>query len=411
MSDKSHNSTQQRLTPEADLKQRRYRSERKDRIFVRRALRRGVPAEDIENRLMKATEFHRLNPELDMVLYVRQIIDEEGNGLQKLDMGEINGKQGTEPQQRPEARDAHSEEIARRYIQENYQATDRLAVVIRNRHSGETLQRITTAENLASSEYQSWLRHKNAHGSDIYLSLNTLKEEARGRTKEDLGHIRHLYLDLDVDGRNKLGKIYQDSSLPHPNYVLNTSPGKYQVIWRVHGIAKGEAEQMLRNMAAAYGGDPAATDATRVFRLPGFNNKKYDADFAVTVSPGSVPDAVYQLTDFKISTVMREATLLTPAGRKGEQARTQSERDWAYAIRHLQRGEAPEAIVRQITEYRSSDRVDEAAQNNVASQKVNPHYYASHTVSRAMAYLGIRTNHSPSDGSLETESPTTEPDR
>jgi hypothetical protein len=90
--------------------------------------------------------------------------------------------------------------MAQRYIQENFEPEDWLAVVMRNRHSEETLQRISTARQIASPEFQSWLRHKNVHGSDIYLSLNTLKEHANGRTKADLKDIRHLYVDLDKMG-------------------------------------------------------------------------------------------------------------------------------------------------------------------------------------------------------------------
>jgi len=108
--------------------------------------------------------------------------------------------------------------MARRYIQENFEARDWLAVVVRNRETGETVQRITTAEQIASHDFQAWLRHKNAHGSDIYLSLNTLREHARGRTKGDLNDVRHLYLDLDEEGQRKLARIYEDAAVPHPNY-------------------------------------------------------------------------------------------------------------------------------------------------------------------------------------------------
>jgi len=66
------------------------------------------------------------------------------------------------------------------------------------------VQRISPAKNIASPGYQRWLRHLNATGSDVYVSLNTLKEHARGRTKEDLKEVRHLYLDLDQDGARKL---------------------------------------------------------------------------------------------------------------------------------------------------------------------------------------------------------------
>ena len=60
-----------------------------------------------------------------------------------------------------------SEARARQYMDENFQRSDWLAVVVRNAKTGETIQRISTAEKIASPEFQAWLRYKNAGGLDI----------------------------------------------------------------------------------------------------------------------------------------------------------------------------------------------------------------------------------------------------
>src|SRR4029077_18383818 len=106
--------------------------------------------------------------------------------------------------------------------------------------------------------------------------------------------------DLDEEGPRKLAAIYQDAAVPHPNYVLQTSPEKYQVVWRVEGIPQIDAEDILRGLARRFGGDSAATDATRVFRLPGFNNKKYEENFPVKLAAGTRPEPVYRQSDFKV---------------------------------------------------------------------------------------------------------------
>ena len=111
--------------------------------------------------------------------------------------------------------------------------------------------------------------------------MNPLKPAARTRTKEDILSIRHLYVDLDHDGAKSLASIQQSNLVPRPNYVLSTSPDKFQVIWRVEEVAQDQAEALLRAMARKFGGDPAATDSTRVLRIPGFVNKKYDETFIV----------------------------------------------------------------------------------------------------------------------------------
>ena len=64
---------------------------------------------------------------------------------------------------------------------------------------------------------------------------------------------------------------------PAPNFVLDTSQGKHQVVSKVSGLVVDEAESLLHNLANQFCGDLAATDATRVLRSPGFANQKLPA--------------------------------------------------------------------------------------------------------------------------------------
>jgi len=61
--------------------------------------------------------------------------------------------------------------------------------------------------------------------------MNTLKPDTKGRTKADIAEIRDLYLDLREDGDERLARVFKCERLPQPNYVLDTSLGKHQVIW------------------------------------------------------------------------------------------------------------------------------------------------------------------------------------
>src|SRR5260370_743513 len=88
---------------------------------------------------------------------------------------------------------------ASEYILQNFEAIDRIAVLVRDRRAGETIQRITTAKNAASPEFQAWLRHKNIC-SDVYIGMNAFKRDAQSRTKEDIETIRPLYLAVDHNG-------------------------------------------------------------------------------------------------------------------------------------------------------------------------------------------------------------------
>ena len=262
---------------------------------------------------------------------------------------------------------------ASEYISDNFKPSDRIAVLVLNRNLGETTQRITTAQKAASPEFQAWLRYKNANGADIYVGMNPLKQDASTRTKGDIDTIRHVYVDLDHGGSPALEEIKNSDLVPQPNYVLNTSPDKFQVVWKVEGIALEEAEALQHAMVREFGGDPAATDSTRVLRLPGFANKKYDRDFYVQANADSTQ--TYHLPDFKVPIDSQEAPR-----HRDEEARggtrvsgavlSQSEHDWAYAKRALARGDDPEEIIRRIADFRTAD-------------KPSPDYYARHTVRKA----------------------------
>jgi len=378
-------------------------------------LRRGIAPHEIEDRLLAVTEFQRLNPGNDSIAYVKGLIEEEEGSARGVDSGKDSA---IHPSAHSGGNNTghrfRSESVAQRFIRENFEGEDWLAVVVRNRGNGETIQRISTAQRISTYEFQAWLRHKNANGSDVYLSLNTLKEHSPGRTKRDLKDIRHFYLDLDENGQRKLAAIYETTAVPPPNYVLQTSPGKYQVIWRVENVSHRDAEDLLRRLAQTFGGDPTATDATRVFRLPGFSNKKYADNVPVKLAPGARAEPVYHRSDFRIEPITRNSasserpTASASTAINKDRRHTQSERDWAYAIRHLRRGENPERIIREITSYRSADHsesVDGADSSGL--KKANPRYYAERTVARAMSHLGMV----PNSATQESRSGQSEPDR
>src|SRR6267143_2137566 len=192
----------------------------------------------------------------------------------------------------------HAVSSASEYILDNFKSTDRIAVLVLNRHLRETTQRITTAQKASSPEFQAWLRYKNANGADIYIGMNALQHHASTRTKEDIEKISHVYLDIDHGGTASLEALENSDLVPWPNYVLNTSPEKYQVVWKVEGMTIEEAEALNHAMVREFDGDPAATDSTRVLRLPGFANKKYEADFYVQARTESTQ--TYPLRDFKL---------------------------------------------------------------------------------------------------------------
>jgi hypothetical protein len=251
---------------------------------------------------------------------------------------------------------------AEEYLGAAFEPSDLHAILVRNPRRGETVQRIAPVARIAEPSFQQWLHLKNdREGFDVYLGMNPLKPTARTRTKEDILAIRHLYVDLDHEGAKSLAAIEQSGNVPRPNYVLSTSPDKFQVVWRVDGIAQEQAEALLRALARKFKGDPAATDSTRVLRVPGFVNKKYDEEHTVKAEQRS--DRVHNWHDFKLRTDNLDSPY-QPLGRSSiTRARTdgplsQSEHDWAFAIRQLAKGTDPEQIIHEIADYRKGQKHD-----------------------------------------------------
>ena len=282
---------------------------------------------------------------------------------------------------------AANSDLASEYILDNFGQSDRIAMLVLNRDFGEAIQRITSAQKASSPEFQAWLRYKNANGSDIYIGMNPLRQDASTRTKEDIASIRHVYLDLDHGGPEAVQPLETSSTVPKPNYVLTSSPGKFQIVWKVEEMSLDEAERLLHAMSREFGGDPAATDATRVLRLPGFANKKYETDFYVEARKESAE--IYRLRDFKLHIDSQDSPRHNYYNRSKPQSTpranlSQSEHDWAFAKRALARGDDPEDVMQRIAQHRATDKSD-------------PEDYARRTVTKAQAELaGKRKESQPS---------------
>jgi hypothetical protein len=274
-------------------------------------------------------------------------------------------------------------DFAADYILANFEPSDRLAAVVVNKRTGAATQRISTAEHIASQDFQAWLRHRNAQGDDIYLSMNALKPEADQRTKENIGEIRHVYLDFDHEGQAAVARLFENAPVPIPTRVVQTSPDKRHVIWRVEGFSKEEAEQIQKYLAQQWGADPAATDSARVLRLPGFYNHKYGAPFRVRPEGGYARHSLYRPEDFPeipLDGLSRNAEYRQIQRSTLFGAPSQSERDWAFAKRALARGENMDSVIAAVAAYRRDD-------------KSNPEYYAAHTVRKAAAALAQERQH------------------
>jgi hypothetical protein len=281
---------------------------------------------------------------------------------------------------------------ASEYVLALHAPEDRVAVVVRNRVRAQTMQRILTAETIAEPLFMYWLNEQNEAGADVFLGMKPIKNHCHSRTKENTREVHHVYLDLDEDATESLRAIRTSGDIPTPSFVLDTSPEKHQVIWRVRDLDQDQAESLLRSLATEFRADTAATDISRVLRIPGFANRKYNEQFLVRAVQES--DLIYHLRDFGVHEDSPDAPRHLADGHAATRRmpvghRSQSEADWAYAKRSLARGDSPEEIVRRIADYRADDKAD-------------PNYYARLTVRKAQSQSTVR-NPAPSPAQQKSE--------
>jgi hypothetical protein len=200
------------------------------------------------------------------------------------------------------------------YIKQLFAPTDCVCIFMLRRNcegkKEDRRERFLSAEAAASQKEQRWLRSQNAQGFDVWITINPLVPGAHSRNKTTIAAVRRLYLDLDKTGAESLAQIKAASEVPTPNYILNTSPGKYQVIWNVQGYTQETAEGTVRALVSMFNGDPQATDISRVLRLPGLHNKKYPTTFRVTAERLST--AVYSPKDFRLPAEVLAETAISP---------------------------------------------------------------------------------------------------
>ena len=271
------------------------------------------------------------------------------------------------------------------YVRALYRSDEHVALLAVERLQDRGVkQRIVTADALPGASYQRWLRHLNANGWDLFVSMNPINPSRGQREKRDVAAVRRLQLDLDNDGAESLAHVLQDvgtGRLPQPGAVVRSSTSRYQVLWHTGpGWDVEAAEDTMTRLAALYGGDPAVADVARVMRLPGFRNKKPGRD-----------DALVTWTDYAGRPVAPEDFAALPArpdvsspvaaagAREAPEPSapggiSQSERDWAFVRSQLRKGTDQETLVAEIAERRRGE-------------KYRPDDYARRTVQKAAESL------------------------
>jgi hypothetical protein len=266
-------------------------------------------------------------------------------------------------------------ELAITFLARCFAREETVALLLRRETPAVTTQRIVTLETALAPRYRAWLAYENGTGANVYVAANPLRPGSRKRTKESIASVRHLYIDIDADGDARLAALLASDMVPPPTSIVSTSPGRYQVLWRVEGFDFASQEQSLKLLALAFGGDPACTDCNRVLRIPGFLNRKYDPAHRVSVEYPD--DSIWTPDDFRMDASAVEVMLFDHAitSRDHSGKHSNSESDWAWVSHELAHGKDAVKLTRELASRRSD--------------KPNPLYYAQRTVDVASARLWL----------------------
>ena len=265
--------------------------------------------------------------------------------------------------------------VAQDFLTRCFAKGESMAFLLRRENPGSVAQRVVLLERAVAPRYLGWLAHENSSGANIYVAANPLRTGSRKRTKESIAAVRHLYIDIDNDGENRLAALRASNTVPAPTAILSTSPNKYQVLWRVEGFEFESQESTLKLLALTFGGDAACTDCNRVLRVPGFLNLKYDPAYLVTVEYSN--NKTWNPSDFQLDVSAAEAKLYERPIPRGVQPRKQSnsELDWAWVLDELACGKDSAKLTQELASRRSD--------------KPTPLYYARRTVDVASALLWL----------------------
>jgi hypothetical protein len=116
------------------------------------------------------------------------------------------------------------------------------------------------------------LEQLNQRGAGVYVTVNKIRSGPR--TATNVTGVRALFVDLDGAPLDPARK-WQLA----PHIIVESSPGKFHVYWRVDGSVRLEDFSTLqRKLASVFDSDPSVCDLPRILRLPGAWHQKVRRD-------------------------------------------------------------------------------------------------------------------------------------
>lgn len=165
--------------------------------------------------------------------------------------------------------------VAHSFLSRAFGPDDWVAIFLKAYDTKRVMQRVAPIATVCEARWLTWLRVMNHFRFNVYVSVNAITPHRRERTKAAVSEVRHVFVDVDRHGPRVLDRVVSAGGLPVPSYVLHSSPGRLQLLWRSHGFSPSDAERLQKHLATHLGGDVHATAVSQTMRVPGFQNWKY----------------------------------------------------------------------------------------------------------------------------------------
>lgn len=130
-----------------------------------------------------------------------------------------------------------------------------------------------------------------AQGAGVFFTVNEINLNARRRADNIRDTRKVLYADMDSA---PLSSVYTLGLDPHA--IVESSPGKHQVYWRVDKLPLAQFSNLIERIAVAVGGDVNVKTIERVMRLPGSLHQKLEPHLVTWRDGGAT--RIYSLEEF-----------------------------------------------------------------------------------------------------------------
>jgi hypothetical protein len=254
----------------------------------------------------------------------------------------------------------------------NHFGTQIMVVPFRDRNKSDT-EIPKTPKTLKPDKISKTFGAMNRDGDYGLFFLVNESSSPTKRRKEDIVRARAVWVEDD----EKRDHPREDWPIP-PNLVVNSSPGKYHYYWLTSTDDLHSHQEVMQTMVDDYGCDPNARDISRVLRIPGFFNLKYEKPHPVTyfeldetpyswdeikeAFPPSVISTVNRSTDDSSSFDLGSAIASITKGENYHNSMT------SIALHYANYGMSRDQIKKQLLALQAVAPQDERAQSRFSDQ-------------------------------------------